>query len=338
MNQTHRIPEGCIAFMLLLSSLLSGCSPLNAYQHMLPVDYEPPMIVDTETTESNIIHITCTEPVHIDPESFFITPDTPIDSIICRDQYVIIRTIDPLQAGICYQVSGELVDSANNHTQITLEVYGWNPFPPKILINEFTAKGSKRHPDKIELLVLNEGNTAGMCLYDGVDGDFRQRCILPPLDVNTGDYLIVHCTDTAEETSSVPQEYQLFMEHPTGLSANNGVLTLYTSPHGRILDAVLYSNRFSDSDTDYHGFGSKSTLYRAQHVWDAGEWLPMQEENSLPRELTPEHAIRSEYMTATRTACRSYPPSDTNTADDWHIVPTSAATFGEKNTNDSYVP
>ncbi len=311
---------------------LTGCTPLETYQKIVATDCEPPIITHAISVDATSIALYCSEPVTAVKDSFFIHPTRTIESIEVHNKIVTIHTDEPLIPGGIYYIDGMMEDSAHNHVLMNMEVFGWNPSPPRLLINEFTTKGSKRHPDTIELIVLSDGNIAGMCLYDGIHTSYRQRCIFPSFEVTTGDYVVIHCTDSPQVCENLRPEQQFTMDTPSGLSANNGVISLYTTPYGECIDAVIYSNRTHESDESYQGFGNTINLLRASYIWESGQWGSL----TGDIELSPEDALRSESMTATRSICRMYPPVDTDSAADWHIVPTSKASFGRENCNTSY--
>ena len=93
---------------------------------------------------------------------------------------------------------------------------------------------------------------------------------------------------------------------------------------------MLYSNRTSQSDEGYRGFGSAEMETRAEEIVSAGGWKA-----AGPR-VTPEDAVSPEGSTGTRSLCRSSVSMDTDQAEDWHIVPTRKATFGAENCDEVY--
>lgn len=325
-HNSYRVVLTCI-----ISLLLCGCPPIETYQKLTASDRIPPTIDSACSIDSSVISIICSEPVSADEQGFLISPGCTIASIEEEDTSIFIHTDAPLDAGVTYTIEGVLSDAAGNHVMFSVDVFGWNPSPPVLLINEFTTKGSSRHPDAVELIACTDGNTAGICLYDGVPDSYRQRCILPSCEVSAGDLLVIHCTDTPESLMEVSEAVQFIMEEPCGLSANNGVLSLFSSPYGQCMDAVIYSNRYVTSDTRYGGFGSAAVLHRASHIGEIDQWR-----GTGSGSILPEDAVRSDTMTATRTTCRQYPPVDTDCADDWHIVPTSCASFGLPNCSEVY--
>ncbi len=313
--------------LVVLSGLtLAGCTPIEAYQAIGSTDRTPPIVTGGFATSERSIKIICNETVRIQNETFGLSEGLMITDISVSENSILIETENPLVPGSEYILEGVLSDLSGNTALLTMAVYGWNPDPPVLIINEFTTKGSKRHPDAIELLVIEDGNMAGLTLYDGISDDYRQRCIFPPLEVHTGEYVIIHCSDIPESFESIPEDHQFSMGESIGLSGNNGAISLYTSAHGEVLDAVIYSNRSSDSDTDYLGFGSRSLMFKVHQLHAVGIW----------DSLTPEGAVRTDSMTATRSACRNDPYKDTDSSRDWHTVPTSSSSFGEDNCNEIY--
>ncbi|MGM0431876.1 MAG: Ig-like domain-containing protein [Spirochaetota bacterium] len=315
--------------------LLSCCTQATGIREILAADPNPPVVTGVATQSNNTITVICSESVTGEAEDFSVLEYAAISSLSIQEERLLLTAAKELHPGTSYTLTGTIKDMAGNQTYFETQVYGWNPSPPEIIINEFTARGSQTHPDTIELLVLSDGNTAGITCYDGVRSGYRQACVLPPVEVTAGDYLVIHCHEERSEEVPLPPEQQFRMQEAIGLSGNNGVLSLYGSPQGNILDAVVYSNRFATSDTDYGGFASSHTWEAVQVLWDQTEWrAPVyMEKSSGP---IPEHAIRSENTSATRSVCRSYPPEDTDTAEDWHIVPTSNSSFGSQNTNAVY--
>jgi hypothetical protein len=131
---------------------------------------------------------------------------------------------------------------------------------------------------------------------------------------------------------SCPTAWDFWVKDGTGLGANNGVVCLCARPGGACLDGVLWSNRTSVSDVRYRGFGSAEVLERAEELARLGGWRP------AGARVAPEDGINPEGSTATRSICRRADGADSNTATDWHIVPTRASSFGAANSDEVYEP
>lgn len=240
------------------------------------------------------------------------------------EEGVTVTFKNKLPPGERTDIEGRVRDASGNTLSFRCGVWGYNPQVPHLLISEFTTKGSGNNPDRIELLALSNGDLAGVTIFDGVNSDWDSEVILPPYKVKKGDYIVVQYNQ--ELSGKHPIE---FYGGEAGLGSNNGVITLYDAPNGEIIDAVVYSNRTSDSDTNYGGFGTSKVFKRVEALNKSGQWLP------LP--ITPERAIDSTNSTATRSFCRSG-ETDTNTKGDWYICATGKASFGGENSEEAYTP
>jgi hypothetical protein len=231
-----------------------------------------------------------------------------------------------------------------------LPFYGFNAELPGIIINEFTTQGSTTHPDIVELLVTAGGNTAGLWIVEGTTDFPEQGICLPGCRIAEDDYILIHfkpqgIPEEVDETGSEltvsggqdasDNARDFWVERGSGLSGNNGVIAVYSAPGGALIDGVLYSNRTSESDENYFGFGSIRMLEKALQLHAQKGWIGTAENGYRPM---PEDAINPEDSTATRSICRMSIPGDTNDKEDWHIVPTSSSTFGEINNDDIYTP
>lgn len=251
----------------------------------------------------------------------------------------------PPDPGTEHSIEAQVTDLAGNHLRFVARFYGLNELVPAMIINEFTTQGSGKHPDLVEIRVLTDGNLAGSCIYEGVPGNWDELFVFPDLNVSAGDFIVVHfkpqgVDDEIDEVvrpdesggyDASPEAWDFWIPDGSGLSGNNGVITLCENPIGGIIDAVLYSNRTSDSDDRYRGFGSRTVMERADYLVAEGAWAA----NGVVR---PEDAIDPEDSTATRSISRGTDGADTNHRDDWHITPTRGITPGSVNSDEVYDP
>jgi hypothetical protein len=245
-----------------------------------------------------------------------------------------------------YRLEATVQDAQGNSAAVIVRFYGFNTEVPRLLLNEFTPRGSTEHPDLVEIRVLSDGDLAGVVLYQGTPSDWTDRIVFPACRVRAGEYALVHfrpsgSADERNETTARDASggadagataWDFWVAGGQGLSGNNGVLSLYDRPGGLVLDGVLYSIRTSDSDTAYGGFGSASMQARARELVRHGGWI------AGSGEVRPEDALSPEGATATRTIARSNSSVDTNGREDWHITPTRGSTWGAENTDECYVP
>lgn len=324
---------------ILLFNIMTGCVPLEDYRQFTDRDIRPPVFLSMGALDSTTLELRFSEEIKVNQENIFIDPSIGALSITVEGEKMEIYFKQTMEPGSLFKIEITVSDLTGNSLTILSDFYGFNSNIPEIVINEFTTQGSSRNPDKVELRVLTAGNTAGMCIFEGIDSNWRHRKILPPIDVNRDDYIIIHfkpqgIVDEIDETVSKdisgglnvhPDAWDLWVNGGTGISGNNGTITLFTNPAGKIIDGVLYSNRTSVSDEKYRGFGSKAVMNRADRLFELGKWTATDEF------IAPEDAINPEDSTATRSICRKIIFTDTNTKKDWHIVPTSTSSFGEVN-------
>jgi len=331
---------------IMLFFLFFSCTPLVDYRQLLQKDMQPPSFVGIKSSNSRIVQVLFSEKIIMDKKNIFIVPQTPVYSTKTDNSVLILEFTDDLTAGESYKLKTTVQDNSGNSMTLISTFYGFNPDLPAMIINEFTTQGSSSNPDRVEIAVLSSGNTAGAVLYEGVDTDWKQRKILPPIAVVTGDYIIVHFKSTGapeeiDETSSKTasggikpsdEAWDLWVESGSGLSGNNGTITLFTALYGDLVDCVLYSNRTSQSDENYRGFGSTHVMDRADRIGELSGW------NFSGELIAPEDCINPDDSTATRSICRNADSTDTNSRIDWHIVPTSTSTFGARNSEEVYTP
>ncbi len=339
MNRIFLITMGLIL-------IVSSCSPIIDYRRLLERDIQPPVFQGVKVKKNNSIEILFSEAVTIQKDSLFILPEPPSYNAESKKETALIQFSDSLIPGKLYKLKMTVTDSNGNSLTLISSFYGYNPNLPDMIINEFTTQGSSTNPDRVEIAVLSDGNTAGAVLYEGSDLSWEQRKVFPAIEVTSGDFLVIHFKSTGDpmeidETENWNESggikpadgaWDLWVDEGTGLSGNNGTIMLFTALYGTLIDGLLYSNRTSDSDGNYRGFGSTKVMERADRLIECGGWT------SQGELAAPEDAINPEDSTATRSMCRDSLSADSNCKEDWHIVPTSTSTFGTVNSDSVYTP
>ncbi len=335
----------CVLFCTASASL-AACGPFPDPRALIAADLQPPIFKHSDAVGPGEIEIEFHEEISASMNECTITPPMEIERVDCEQNVLRIELKHPLDPGAEYHVSGTVRDVAGNSLKFITKLYGFNPDVPELLLNELTLRGSGNHPDCVEIETRSAGNLAGVTIYEGTPGSWDHRLVFPSVPVEKGEYIVVHfkpegIEEEIDEISDITASGGLdasdtgrdfWVEDGTGLSGNNGVITLCRTANGKILDGVLYSNRTSDSDERYSGFGTKKVLERAVALFESGEW------EAEWTSIRPEDAINPEGSTSTRSICRKPGGEDTNSAADWYIVPTRGATFGSPNTTDVYVP
>jgi hypothetical protein len=296
-------------------------------------------------TESKKIELKFSKNVIPDKSLFEITPSLGIISFENMEKSIIVLLSEEQTPGQEYFIKARIKDNNGNTLLIGAKFYGFNPEIPEILINEFTTNGSAAHPDMVELYIKTNGNMAGVVFYAGCDTLSDFEFVFPNTVVTKGEYIILHTKpqgidDEKDETGenknisggldASPYARDFWVKGGTGLSGNNGALSIYTSPGGNLMDAVIYSNRNSLSDEKYGGFGSSAMLQKINNIFEQGGWIFSTDK------LIPEDCVNPEQSSATRSISRSSLSTDTDTSADWHITPTSGYSFGKINNDAVY--
>lgn len=337
-----------------LTIIYFSCAPVEILNPDLPDNILPPKITGFSNIESRRVEFHFSkEIVPPEPEKDFeIKPAPGNISAEADGTSVIIHLSEEQIPGLEYFIKGRVKDKFGNTLSFSTNFYGFNPRVPDILINEFTTNGSTTHPDMVELYIKTAGNMAGAVFYAGCCCEHDLEFIFPSLEVTEGEYIVIHTKpqnlpveidETGEEgeadgpeasggLDASPSARDFWIMGGSGLSGNNGALTVYASPGGNIIDAAIYSNRNSLSDEKYRGFGSDVMLHKADCISETGAW---QFSGEL---ITPEECVNPEDSTATRSNCRNSASDDSNTNTDWHIVPTSGFTFGSANLDEVFIP
>lgn len=227
-------------------------------------------------------------------------------------------------------VSFLVEDTSGNALWARVPVWGINTHAARLLITEFTTKGTESQPDRVELRVLEGGDLAGLTLADGLEGNWKDRCILPPYSVQAGDFIVVYFQKSARD--KLPEGTISFeSEKLLGLSGSNGMLILTSSPAetADILDCALYASHTKSA----HGFGSQEVYEQAGILVQRKAW---KQTSSGKEQLDSSWAIDSTASTSTRSFCRRETLTDSDTREDWYVCVTKGASFGSINTDEEW--
>jgi hypothetical protein len=331
---------------LLLPALFLAAAGCGQEQGRAPdVDLRPPMVLAVRPVSGVQVCLEFDEEAQVSAASARIAPDLEVTGV-SGPAAVVSVGCSPQVPGTCYVLEAEARDARGNSATFLAEFYGFNPRVPRVVVNEFIARGTETHPDAVEVGILSDGNMGGVVLYEGTPGSFDDRLVFPAFEVMQGDFIVAHfkpagdpseVDETADRTLSggldaSDSAFDFWVDGGDGIGGNNGVLSLYASPCGPILDGVLYSNRTSQSDENFGGFGTAETLARTRELVRDGGWR-------IAGELVaPEDGFSPEGSTGTRSICRSSANVDTDSATDWHIVPTRGASLGRENSDEAWVP
>jgi hypothetical protein len=336
----------CVSLVGVLAGAFAvGCGPIPNPEGGAPPDLRPPSVLSVGTIGPHEVEIVFDEEARLRREELSFQPELAVGGVFESAGRVVLN-VDGQEPGALYTMRAVAEDARGNSVSFLADFYGFNPLVPALLLNELTPRGSSDHPDLLECRVLEDGDMGGVVLYQGTPGGYQNRLIFPSFAVRAGDFILVHFKpsgDPAEKDETLDKTasggidasenaFDFWIRDGTGLSGNNGVLSLYERPGGPILDGVLYSNGVTSPDRQYRGFGTAQALSWAEGlVADLG-W------KTAGEVVAPEDGVNPDASTATRSICRSSDSADTDTREDWHIVPTRKYSFGGPNSDEVYSP
>ena len=327
-----------------LLGLLGACGPVPNPAGGAAPDLRPPSVEAVRSVSPTEVELSFDEEAELMPGTVKLAPELAVMGIPAAGSRLVLGVAEQ-SCGTRYTLEAEARDARGNSVSFAADFYGYNSRVPSLVLNEFITRGSDMHPDVVEIAVLTSGNMGGVVLYNGTPGNFDALLVFPSFPTSAGDFVLVHFKPTGTEgevdelldksrargAGASDTAFDFWIPRGKGLPGNNGVLSLYERPGGKILDGVLYSNRVSDSDESYRGFGSVGMLARAEELVRDKGWITAAEK------VCPEDAVNPDGSTATRSLSRSSGSVDTDSAADWHITPTRGSTFGTGNTDDVLV-
>ncbi len=332
------------ATVLPLLIVLATCTP-SAHLDGPPynLDILPPVIQTAGVLDEQRLAFEFDEQVRVVLEDAHVDPELEIASVESIGKQIIVHFATNQVIGLAYTIRLKVEDSQGNSLSFLYKFTGWNPRVPNLIINEFNPKGSKSTPDCVELYALSDGNLGGVELVIGTEEEYIDSFIFPAIEILSRSYIVIHAKpegtddeiDELEELNrsggrlATENARDFWMRKAPGLPGSNGALTLYKQRGGDIIDAVIWSNREDKPNDENLGWTSASFPW-AEKLGMQGEW---QSANGIP---LPSEALSVTKSTATRSLCRSSVPIDSNSPQDWHIVPTSGQTFGTINNDKVY--
>ncbi|VDA99436.1 hypothetical protein S1OALGB6SA_504 [Olavius algarvensis spirochete endosymbiont] len=335
------------AIILFSVLIMPGCAPdSNSRKSPFSVDLLPPVLQSAEIVDERHLRFIFDEPLAANEINPVVNPPMIVNTFDIEDEQLTIGFETDQEIGREYTIRMSVTDESGNSLSFLYGFSGWNPRIPGILINEINPRGSGNTPDCIELFVTKAGNLGGLILLIGTKNKYKESFIFPAVEVPEGEYILVHT-----KAEGIPEEIDeistlnlsggklasetardFWMRGAPGLPGNNGAVTLYARKNGTMLDAILWSDREDDREDERLGWTKDGFIF-ASDLAEAKAWNSVS--GGVP---APSDAADANFSTSTRSICRSSVPNDTDSARDWHIVPTRGQTFGAINTDRVYEP
>ena len=309
-----------------MAFLFISC-PAESYEmhNLFSSDRKSPKLLDFKLYSNQLVSISFDEPV-IMLEVLFDNVKLVHDRTYSRLQNIDLQT--KLEAGNEKRLSFTVENHQGNTARFSVPIVGINLKQAKALITEISTKGTDASPDRIELHITKDGTTGGLCLSDAVIGMEDHRFHLPDLKVKKNDIIVISWDKEVpggERTEKNGMYNTFFMNAGSEktLSGSNGVVILFSHINGEglIMDALPYN---SSSASLSAGYGNEKSRISVERL--------------ISDDLWQGDTVNSDEVTTSRVIARYWPYQDTNTKDDFYITAARNSTFGERNTNEVYVP
>ena len=176
--------------LIFLVLLTASCGPLPD-SRMKDTDLLPPQVQSVQALGPGEISISFDEDAVLSADKTRITPPLAVSDVTGSSKNVLLRG-EPQAPGRLYSLEAEARDAHGNSTSFVAQFYGFNARVPRLLINEFTPRGSGNHPDLVELKALSAGNMGGVVFYMGSPESHDAHMVFPPFEVEAGSFCVIH--------------------------------------------------------------------------------------------------------------------------------------------------
>ncbi len=341
------------ALLLLIPAFLScnvssGATPGGV--EILQGDFSAPKLNAVELADSRHVILSFSKPVNarnvevgtltqaLVDQNLFNQFEEPVSSTVSsREENTLLVSLEQnTQPGVPYGLRGEVSDKSGNTLSFASYFTGYNENVPKLVLSEIQTEYSKPKAEFVELYAQTSGNLAGVCIYSAYDGDAK-RVELPAIDVNAGEYIVVHLRKVEEtcvnETGSnlalsggaySSTARDIWMENASARLGKTDVILLEERAGGKIMDALCIA------ESKHAVWQKDSQAQAAKRAFDCGAW---------PDGSGIENALIADKVTATRTISRqgNLAAAKPCGKSGWIVTASKGATPGLPNSTTAYV-
>lgn len=269
-----------------------------------------------------------------------------------ENEFVSIH-INNLKPGLILQISGHAIDRKNNAQVFNIITPSSNPEPAIVCLNEIRIKSNKKNPDMIEMKVISPGikNIGSLGLLFGGRDFAGSIGIFPGLDVKKDDWILVSFKRPLQDEENTDGNF-IFLKHKKAmenqkvhvfdlvcknhLANSTGAVIIYNTAvnfaANPIVDSIIYAD-ISKKQDDFNNEPQKYLRWQNYYSKLFSRFFRFHAWNGLENEILWECLVDSTYSTITRTICRRADSQDTDSKNDWHVVPTRMSTFAGSNSN-----
>jgi hypothetical protein len=266
--------------------------------------------------------------------TFIADPPLPVESVD-GGEVVQVNLSGAIPGGAPYTADILVKDEGGNTLNVLIPFRSRNDRIPRTLINELRTEYSKPKTEYVELKTLEAGNLGALRLF--ISGNTKAPMVFefPPVEVAAEQYIVVHLRTVeegvADEAAGDPSlsggadagenSLDFWIPGTEKLLHKTDVVYLMDQDDN-IVDAVMMSENPDPWWTKDHFVQAADLLYRQ------GAWVSADETIPGPAGAVITITIKT---AMTRSVSRDETIPDSNSAADWYITATSAATPGAPN-------
>ncbi|MDR2842394.1 MAG: hypothetical protein LBV52_04255 [Spirochaetaceae bacterium] len=326
----------------LCAAALVSCSDETSINKMLGISAQAPVITGCKVVSGKQVVFSFSTPVTIVSANF--VPPLEVESTTGGTEAAVNFTNDT--SGGRQFIADILVEDADGNTLNALVPFRTrNDNVPQFEINEVRIDATKPKSEFIEIKTKTAGNLGAVRVFAASTSIEEPFYEFPCVEVAAGEYIILHLRTYPEQQNCIDElENRLDLARLSGSSsaANDTPTTardifvpdnkkiLHKSDviylldqDDKILDAVMFSELASSWGK------TKALTQAAEFLAKQGAWLSR--DGVSIKTPAFEDAAVSAGTTTTKTLCRYEAQSDSNTASDWYVCPTSKASPGLRN-------
>ena len=270
-----------------------GCRSSVEGIDFLQGDFSLPEIVNVEVRDSYSVILDFSKPVKVnaarvcekDPEGENAVGVSPaLEDEGYRVNFVME---EKSRIGQKYLLDAELEDQSGNTLTVQVEFRGFNDRIPELVMSELRMKkkSNKSGPEFVEFYAITAGNTSGLALVSGANGN-ENRYEFPPMEVKAGEFIVLHlrndCEGSVDETganlslATAPDCTRTSRDifAPRGdkdkrfLGIGSDVIYLQNVNSGKVYDALLVIDKKKNPEKM-----PDSLLASASLIEESGLWL-----------------------------------------------------------------
>ncbi len=249
--------------VIFTAAMPLSCRMSEEGVELVTVETQPPEILSFYAEDNSNLVLICSqkieiEKVQVEAEDGSYFEENTAHQYSQDSSQVNFTLKEPAKRGINYTLSGSLKDDGGNQLTFKLPFSGINESPARLLLSEVrtthsSSGGEIKKAEYVEFYVLKGGNTLGLEVVSGSDGEDK-KYVFPDMEVCTGEYIVVHyrtvkdglcisetgsdlTLSTATDSSA---SRDLWIENTESAIGDNDVIILRDSGRNTIIDAVLF--------------------------------------------------------------------------------------------------